>query len=75
MTRSGRKIPLIGTVLVNERLITVEQLDVALEKQAVLKSKGTVTPIGEVLIAMGVIDEAQIRRALQLKMAASSRRP
>ena len=60
----NRKLPLIGTILVREGLITEQQLQAALARQAMLKTKGQVVPVGQVLIDMKVITESQIRRCL-----------
>lgn len=62
-----RKIPMIGTVLIKERLITPNQLEQALARQGELKTKGKVAPIGQVLIEMGAVDENQIRIALRIQ--------
>lgn len=62
-----RKIPMIGTVLMKERLITPEQLEAALKQQEALKKRGQVHPIGQVLIDMGAVDANQIRIALRIQ--------
>ena len=66
-----RKIPLIGTVLVKERLITEQQLEQALTRQAMLRAAGKVVPVGQVLIEMQAVTEWQIRRCLQIQQEIS----
>lgn len=61
------KYPLIGTVLIKEGLINNEQLERALARQAMLKAAGKVVPIGQVLIDMKAISEANIRRCLEIQ--------
>ena len=66
-----RKMPLIGTILVKERLISDQQLDQALHRQALLKAQGKIVPIGQVLIDQKAITEAQIRRCLAIQQEIS----
>lgn len=61
------KYPLFGTVLIKEGLINDQQLELALTRQAMLKAAGKVVPIGQVLIDLKVISEAQIRRCLEIQ--------
>lgn len=55
----------IGAILIDDGLLTLEQLNLALEAQ-----KATGKPLGETLIAQGYIDDKQLASALgrQLKI-------
>jgi hypothetical protein len=66
-----RSWPLIGSVLVKEKLVTNEQLEAALVRQTQLKAAGKIVPVGQVLIDMKVVSEAQIRRCLQIQQEVS----
>lgn len=60
-------LPLIGTVLVKEGLITQDQLDRGLARQRQLKAAGKIVPLGQILIDMKAVTEANIRRCLQIQ--------
>ncbi|MDE2310511.1 MAG: Flp pilus assembly complex ATPase component TadA [Betaproteobacteria bacterium] len=61
--QSGSNLKL-GDVLIREKIITQEDLETALAKQAINRKK----TLGEILVSMGVVDEETIRRMLVEKL-------
>ena len=55
----------IGNYLLEDRALTLEDLDRALQKQLELAMSGQPLKIGDVLVQMGVITPEQLRRALE----------
>lgn len=55
----------IGNYLLEDRALTLEDLDRALQKQLELAMSGQPMKIGDVLVQMGVITPEQLRRALE----------
>lgn len=59
---------LLGDILVSKALITPTQRDIALAEQTrrkgLLDSAAAVTPLGEILIELGFIDQLQLKRGL-----------
>lgn len=54
----------LGEYLVDDRVITREQVQDALQRQHELYGKGQRKRIGEVLVEMGIVTEEQLQRAL-----------
>ena len=54
----------IGNYLLEDRALTLEDLDRALQTQLELAIRGQLIKIGYVLVHMGVITPQQLRRAL-----------
>ena len=67
----SQKIPMIGQILVREKLVTEKQVSDALGRQSTLKAEGRVVPIGQLLIEMGLVSENQIRIALRIQQEIS----
>lgn len=67
----------IGNYLLGDRVLTLEDLDRALQKQLELAMAGQPMKIGAVLVGMGVITPEQLRRALerQARDGAADSRP
>lgn len=57
-------VPRLGEVLINEKLITEQQLDQALNEQKRISSEGGWTPIGEILVRMGFISRNSLDQAI-----------
>jgi len=58
----------LGDLLVNERIITQEELFIALDKQKAFKAKGEYKKLGEILIELGFATEKQILEALSKQL-------
>jgi len=54
----------LGELLINEGIITTEQLQKALETQKKLKAKGEYKKLGELLVELGFVDEKTILQVL-----------
>ncbi|HCS64806.1 MAG TPA: hypothetical protein DIW64_12430 [Cellvibrio sp.] len=66
-----KELTRLGDILVSKGLITPAQLDLAIKEQSRRKrlldpadTAATVTPIGEILIELGFIDQLQLKRGL-----------
>ena len=58
----------IGQYLVEQGLITTEQLEAVLSKQTELREKGTPKRFGEVIVELGVLSEIKFAQALAGKI-------
>ncbi|HEY9765113.1 MAG TPA: ATPase, T2SS/T4P/T4SS family [Chroococcales cyanobacterium] len=67
MAVSGGKRLRLGEILINAGVLNDEQLTIGLNKQ-----KQTREPIGEILVKLGFVTEAQIRHALELQYGIKS---
>jgi hypothetical protein len=63
--RTRRIIGFIGGYLIEDRVVTLEDLDRGLEMQLRLSAEGRQIRLGEVLIEMGLLTRAQLDRALE----------
>ncbi len=63
--RSGFAVPYLGDYLVQQSLITPNQLEMALRLHADFKERGHPKPIGRVLVELGYINNDQLNRWLQ----------
>jgi signal transduction histidine kinase len=61
-------VPRIGDYLIDEGLISQDQLDAALEKQKDMAAKGERRLLGQTLIDMGFIDHATLDRTINLQI-------
>jgi signal transduction histidine kinase len=57
-------VPRLGYVLVEKGLITQEQLQLSLDRQAVLRAQGKPLPFGHILVEMGFLDRAALDAAV-----------
>jgi hypothetical protein len=64
-SKSGLAVPYLGDYLVQQGLITSNQLEMALRLHRDLKERGHPKPIGRVLIELGYINNDQLNRWLQ----------
>ena len=55
----------IGNYLLEENVITLEDLDRALQRQLELGARGRPMKLGDVLVEMGLITRAQLEHALE----------
>jgi signal transduction histidine kinase len=58
----------LGDMLVSQKLITDDQLHTALEEQEVYKARGEALLLGQVMIRIGIIDQAQLDQAITLQI-------
>jgi len=58
-------VPRLGDYLVEKRLITLDQLQRALERQSELRASGKIVPVlGQILVEMGYIERAVLDQAI-----------
>ncbi len=62
---SLRVVGFIGGYLIDDGVLTLEQLDRALQRQIELGLQGQVMLLGQVLILMGLVTPDQLERALK----------
>ena len=56
----------LGEILVRKRFLTPEAMQTALDKQAT-QPEGVRLPVGQILLAEGLITEAQLLEALEIQ--------
>jgi signal transduction histidine kinase len=61
-------VPRIGDYLIDQGLITNEQLDIALEKQQAMTSDGTRPLLGQTIIELGFIDHETLDRTINTQI-------
>ena len=54
----------IGDVLIERGIITKAQLDITLRQQRVMRERGVIAPVGEILVRLRFADEANIQEAI-----------
>ena len=64
-SRTGLPVPYLGDYLIQQGLITPNQLAMALQMHRELKDRGHPKPVGRVLVELGYINNDQLNRWLQ----------
>jgi hypothetical protein len=62
---NSSSVPLLGEYLLNQGLITQQQLDMALRRHQDLNKRGHSRPIGQVMVELGYITQSQLDRWLE----------
>lgn len=58
-------IGFIGGYLIDDRVLTLEQLDRGILRQMYLAEEGRVIKLGQVLVEMGFVTQADLARAME----------
>jgi tetratricopeptide (TPR) repeat protein len=62
-----RAIPFLGEYLLKEGLITQQQLDMALRRHKELAQRGSPKQVGQVMVELGYLTQAQLEKWLQMQ--------
>lgn len=69
-----RFVGFIGGYLIDDGALTLEQLDDGILRQIRLAEEGKATKLGEVLIDLGFITRADLKHAIQRRVADQSKK-